>query len=115
MLQGVGLRSNRANSGDLERATLAKRQRRVQTTSSNCQRPSVALGVVLLRFGNASEAGRQRSLRGASRGPAVCSGMTQFRHGARLDLADPLTRESEEDPDLFEGARLAPVETEAQS
>ena len=70
---------------------------------------------VVLSFGNPREAGRRQSLRGASRGPAVRRGMTQLRHGPRLDLADPLTGEPEEDPDLFEGTRLAPVETEAQS
>ena len=40
--------------------------------------------------------------------------MTQLAHGASFNLSDALTREVEVFADLFERARLAPVETEAQ-
>ena len=40
--------------------------------------------------------------------------MTEFRHRTRFDLADPLSGQREEGADLFERARLAPVEAEAQ-
>ena len=40
--------------------------------------------------------------------------MSQFAHGASLNLADALTGEIEVFSNLFEGARFTPVKTEAQ-
>src|SRR5712692_3070010 len=40
--------------------------------------------------------------------------MTELRHRSGLDLTDPLAREIEPPPDLFERLRLATLETESQ-
>src|SRR3954452_10511126 len=42
------------------------------------------------------------------------AGVAQLRHGLRLDLADPLTRDAVDLADLVEGARLAVGQAEAQ-
>ena len=45
-------------------------------------------------------------------GAGVGAGVSEFRHGPCFDLANALTGEVEVLANLFEGARLATIETE---
>src|SRR5438445_12720567 len=61
---------------------------------------------------------RENETRGLDREQVACAGIgarvPQLRHRPRLDLADALTGQVEVLADLFERARLAAVEPEAQ-
>src|ERR1700677_1721622 len=68
--------------------------------------------------GSAAAPARDRTMASRRReqlaGAAVGGGMAELRHSSSLDLADPLPGQAEMLPDLVEGARLAPVQPEAQ-
>ena len=76
-----------------------------------------SLGLSRVRHCRADLSGRARP--GGSdgeqvAGAGVARGVPQLGHRPRLDLADPLTGEVEVLADLFQGARLAAVEAEAE-
>ena len=91
MLQDSGLPFQSGQLGSISNGPRWQNANECTDYQSNCQRPSVALWGCPSRFGNPSEAGRRQSLGVRQRGLGRPPWDTQLRHGARLDLADPLT------------------------
>src|SRR5579872_2920672 len=110
MTDSVRIRPTR---GTLERATLCTNQRHLHANRRRrCSRRCWIWG--------ASACGRPRAgARSAFADEQLVEvsagrGMAQLRHGAGLDLADPLAGETEADADLLEGARFAAVEAKPE-